>query len=165
MQAGHVVLPPSVLKVFDCAADAGVVVPAAASRWAVHWSQNPEVSVYNTLFEFCRNATSHFSMMVHSSYNHVRIWTLQTMSVVDLESNGAPSAEQTRSRVSYMRVPYFLGTQDFTHRACDKVVDLQIVDVEYLNEQNVLVTVLAVRPKDYEVRAGSTVGARTHRYY
>ena len=96
------------------AAGAGVVVRAAASRWAVHWAQNPEVSVYNTLFEYCRNATPHFRMTVHSSYNRARVWTLQTMRAVDLESNGAPSAEQTRSRVSYMRVPYFLGPQDFT---------------------------------------------------
>ena len=165
MQAGRVVLPPAVLQVFGGAADAGVVVPAAASRWAVHWAQNPEVSVYNTLFEFCRNATPHFSMTVHSSYNRARVWTLQTMRAVDLESNGAPSAEQTRSRVSYMRVPYFLGKHDFTERACDKVVGLQIVGVEYLNEQNVLVTVLAARPKDYDARAGRIVGARTHRYY
>jgi hypothetical protein len=165
MYEGKVVLPPAVLKVFGGAADAGVVVPAAASRWAVHWAQNPEVSVYNTLFEFCRNATPQFRLTVHSSYNRARVWTLQTMRAVDLEPEGAPSAEQTRSRVSYMRVPYFLGENDYRETACDKVVGLQIVGVEYLNEQNVLVTVLAARPRDYDARTGRIVGARTHRYY
>ncbi len=48
-----------------------------------------------------------------------------------------------------MRVPYFLAENDYKETACDKVVGLRIVGVEYLNEQNVLVTVLAARPKDY----------------
>jgi len=165
MQAGRVVLPAAVREVFGGVADAGVVLPAAASRWAVHWAQNPEVALYNELFEFCRNATPHFSMTVHSSYNRARVWTLQTMRAVDLEQEGAPSEEQTRSRASYMRVPYFLGPQDFNERACDRVVGLLIVGVEYLNEQNVLVTVLAARPRDYDARTGRVDGARAHRYY
>jgi len=114
MQAGRVVLPAAVREVFGGVADAGVVLPAAASRWAVHWAQNPEVALYNELFEFCRNATPHFSMTVHSSYNRARVWTLQTMRAVDLEQEGAPSEEQTRSRASYMRVPYFLGRRTST---------------------------------------------------
>jgi len=165
MQEGKVVLPAAVRQVFGGATDAGVVLPAAASRWAVHWAQNPEVAVYNSLFEFCRNATPHFSLTVHSSYNRARVWTMQTMRAVDLEDDGAPSPQQTRSRVSYMRVPYFLGKQDFTERACDRVVGLQIVGVEHLNEQNVLVTVLAARPRDYNPLTGQVDGARTHRYY
>ncbi len=149
-------------EVFGGVADAGVVLPAAGSRWAVHWAQNPEVALYNQLFEFCRNATPHFSITVHSSYNRSRVCTLQTIRAVDLEQEGAPSAEQTRSRVSYMRVPYFLGPQDFNERACDRVVGLQIVGVEYLNEQNVLVTVLAAWPRDYDTRTGHTTArART----
>ena len=165
MQEGKVVLPAAVRQVFGGAADAGVVLPAAASRWAVHWAQNPQVAVYNSLFEFCRNATPHFSLTVHSSYNRARVWTMQTMRSVDVEQDGAPSEEQTRSRVSYMRVPYFLGKQEFTERACDRVVGLQIVGVEHLNEENVLVTVLAARPRDYNPLTGKVDGARTHRYY
>jgi hypothetical protein len=85
--------------------------------------------------------------------------------VRDVEEDGAPSAEQTASRVSYMLVPYFLGKQEFTERACDRVVGLQIVVVEYLNEQNVLVTVLAARPRDYNPLTGKVDGAHAHRYY
>lgn len=165
MQAGQVVLPSAVRAVHGDVADAGIVLPAAASRWAVHWAQNPEVAVYNNLFEYCRNATPQFSLTVHSSYNRARVWTLQTMRAVDLELEGTPSEQQTRSRVSYMRVPYFLGKQDFNERACGKVVGLQVVGVEYLNEQNVLVTVLAARPRDYNPRTGKVDGPRTHRYY
>jgi hypothetical protein len=64
-----------------------------------------------------------------------------------------------------MRVPYFLGEDDFNERACDKVVGLQVVGVEYLNDYNVLVTVLAARPRDYNPHTGKVDGPRTHRYY
>ena len=165
MQEGKVVLPPAVRVVHRGAVDAGVVVPAAASRWAVHWAQNPEVSVYNSLFEFCRNATPSFSFAVHSSYSRARVWTLQTMRAVDLEEEGSPSTEQIKSRISYMTVPYFLGKDDFSNKACDKVVGLQIVGVEFLNDQNVLVTVLAARPQDYNPSTGRIEGSRIHRYY
>jgi hypothetical protein len=93
------------------------------------------------------------------------MWMMQTMITVDMEQDGASSEEQQRSRVSYMRVPYFLGENDYKETACDKVVGLRIVCVEYLNEQNVLVTVLDARPRDYNASAGTVDGARTHRYY
>jgi hypothetical protein len=165
MQAGRVVLPPGVQRIAASVADAGVVVPAAASRWAVHWAQNPDVAVYNTLFEFCRNNTPSFSFVVHSSYSRARVWTVQTMRAVDLEQQGAPSEAQTRTRVSFMRIPDFLDRRDFNDRACDRVVGLQVVGVEYLNEQNVLVTVLAARPRHYDPLTGSVDGMRSHRYY
>ncbi len=129
------------------------------------WAQNPEVAVYKSLFEFCRNATPSFSFAVHSSYSRARVWTLQTMRAVDLEEEGLPSTEQIKSWISYMTVPYFLGKDDFSNKACDKVVGLQIVGVEFLNDQNVLVTVLAARPKDYNPSTGRIEGSRIHRYY
>jgi hypothetical protein len=54
---------------------------------------------------------------------------------VDLELDGAPSEEETHSRVLYdtrLCVPYFLGENYFKGTACDRVVGLQIVDVELL---------------------------------
>jgi hypothetical protein len=42
------------------------------------------------------------------------------------------------------------------------VVGLQIVGVEFLNEQNVLATVLAARPRDYNPGTGRIEGLRTH---
>jgi hypothetical protein len=75
------------------------------------------------------------------------------------------TTEQIKSLISYMTVPYFLGKDDFSYKACDKVVGLQIVGVEFLNDQNVLVTVLAARPQDYNPSTGRIEGSRIHRYY
>ena len=167
MQAGRVVLPTALREIRSSGvAESGVLPHAAASRWAVHWAENPEISVYNAVFEFCNNRSA-FALMQISSYNRARVWTLQTMRSVDLEREGSPSEEQERSRVSYMRVPDFL---DFAHLAgsedaCERVVGLRVEGVELLNEQNVLVTVAAARPKDYDPVRGAITGPRTHRYY
>jgi hypothetical protein len=53
------------------------------------------------------------------------------------------------------RVNYEAGrSQADAMERCDVVVGLQIVGVEYLNAENVLVTVLAGRPRDYDPLVG-----------
>ena len=43
MQQGRVVLPAPVNEIRGDVHDSTVLLPAAASRWAVHWAQNPEI--------------------------------------------------------------------------------------------------------------------------
>ena len=73
------------------------------------------------------------------------------MRSVDLEAAGSSFAEQVSSRVSYMRVPEFFGDlfreEAAANNNCGVVVGLKIVGVEYINNKNVLVTVLAARPR------------------
>ncbi len=40
------------------------VLPAAASRWAVHWASNPALEVYTAVFDSCRGRAS-FDLLVH----------------------------------------------------------------------------------------------------
>ena len=131
------------------------LLPAAASRWAVHWAANPTLEVYASIFDFCRGVAS-FNYNVHSSFGSALVWTVHTMRSVDLEGAGSPSTEDIKSRVSYMRVPQFFGdffesgeSSSQATKYCDIVLGLKIVGVEYLNPQNILITVLAARPRDY----------------
>ncbi len=76
MADGRVVLPLAFYIVRDAGrpaehTDGGEVaglLPAAASRWAVHWAANPELTVYRALFDFCRDKTR-FDLLVHSSWS------------------------------------------------------------------------------------------------
>ena len=176
MADGRVVLPLAFYIVRDAGrpaehTDGGEVaglLPAAASRWAVHWAANPELTVYSALFDFCRDKTR-FDLLVHSSFGPALVWTLHTMRAVDLEGSGVPSEDEVKSRVSYMRVPEFFG-DFFAEEAtagtyCGVVVGLKIVGVEYVNAENVLLTVLAARPEDYDPYTGAVTGPRTYRYY
>ena len=90
------------------------------------------------------------------------------MRTADLETaDGDP-----RNRVSYMLVPDFFEptfafSGDQNAGMCDAVVNLRVVNLEYLNEQNILVSVLAARPSDYNVDRGDVDehSPKTYRYY
>ena len=169
MSEGHVVLPPSYALVGTSGPlTSSINVPATASQWAIHWAVNPELSIYYAYFQFCRN-TSQFTYEVHSSWGRARVWTLHTMRSVDFELEGTPRTEETKSRVSYMLIPdFFEPGQDLAGRtACNAIVGLRIVGVEYLNQQNILVTVLAGKPEDYDPELGDIVSGKTrhYRYY
>jgi hypothetical protein len=145
MRRGEVVLPPSFVQVGGAGAQAsGFVLPAASSRFAVHFAANPELAVYQAYFDFCTGELAATGFEVSSSYGRARVWTVQTVRAVDLEGAGEPSAAEVASRVSYMRVPDFFDPRE--QRSCDVIVGLRVVAVEYLNAENVLVTVLAGRP-------------------
>jgi len=84
------------------------ILPAAASRWVVHWASNPSLEVYAVLLNFCPGQAG-FNFNVHSSFGPALVWTVHTMRSVDLEGAVSPSAKDTSSRVSYMQVPQFFG--------------------------------------------------------
>lgn len=114
-------------------------LPATVSPQAVHWAANPERSVYGEFFAFCNSGSAAFNFLVHSSYGRARVWTLKF--------GGLDAAPE----VAYMPVPGFF---DGSKLECDAVVNLEIVALEYVDPTNVLVTVLAARPRDYDPQRG-----------
>lgn len=165
MIKGRVVMPRSFMQVGVAGAQSeDLVLPAASSRFAVHFAMNPELDVFQGYFEFCNGGMAMTAFEVESSYGRARVWTVQTMRAVDMEMKGAPSESEVASRVSYMRIPDFFEPEG-KKGACDVIVGLRIVSVEYLNAENVLVTVLAGRPSDYDPLLGDLVGPRHYRYY
>ena len=168
MKKGEVVLPPSFAQIGSAGAQASrESVPAASSRFAVHFAANPELGVLQAYFDFCNSGTAVLAPIIASSYGRARVWTVQTTRAVDLEGEGEPNEAEVASRVSYMRIPDFIEvrSQADAIERCDVIVGLRIVGVEYLNAQNVLVTVLAGRPRDYDPLVGDLTGPRHYRYY
>ena len=164
MLRGSFVEPFGFAQVGGAGAQGALVVrPAASSRFAVHFAANPELAVYQAWFDFCNGDAAVFAFLVDSSFGRARVWTVQTMRAVDLEQPGEPSEAEVASRVSYMRVPDFF--EPASRKECDVIVGLRIVAVEYLNAENILVTVLAGRPRDYDPLLGDLRGPRHYRYY
>lgn len=165
MMRGSVVPPRGFMQVGVAGVQAeDSVLPAASSRFAVHFAMNPELDVFTGYFDFCNGDAATTAFEVTSSYGRARVWTVQTMRAVDLEGGGAPTESEVASRVSYMRIPDFFEPGR-NRRSCDVIVGLRIVGVEFLNSENVLVTVLAGRPSDYDPRLGDLRGPRHYRYY
>lgn len=134
-------------------------IAATQSEWALHWASNPATEVYSAYFEFCRG-TGAFDVIVDSAYGFARVWTLKTTRAADLLGNAPPQA----SSVAYMRVPGFFNGTDTD---CDAVVNLKVVGVEYVNQHNVLVSVLAGKVRDFDTTIQDLVpeAARVYNYY
>ena len=138
-------------------------MPAAQSEWAVHWASNPATEVWQAVFERCRapaGTFQGFAIIVSSAYSRARVWTAKTTRAVDLTGIGDKQA----GAVAYMRVPGFF---DGVNVSCSSVMNLRIVGVEYVNMDNVLVSVLAGRIEDYDASTNDLVpgAARVYNYY
>lgn len=144
LKAGRVLLPKSY------AVDAAPR-PAVASRWAVHWAVNTELSVLDGYVHSCQGASS-TGFVVTSSIDQVRIWTLKTTRAVFAMGVETPSSDSSDSGVSYFVIPE--GVASGT--ACHAVVNFEVDSMEFLDDSNVLVTTkassLAEWPKRYEYR-------------
>lgn len=136
-------------------------LPAASSEWAVHWAANPPNEVYQAYFEFCSKGIATTTLLVHSSYSRARVWTLRTMREADMA--GAASGT---SPVAYMLVPNWFEARE-ERPACDEVVALKVTAVEFLDANNILVTVLEARPQDWDVLMNDVCSTcpRRFKYY
>ena len=56
-----------------------IEAPAALSQWGVHWAVNPENSIFEAQFEWCRSGARKSGAIVLSSYSKARIWTMKTV--------------------------------------------------------------------------------------
>lgn len=144
-------------------------IPAINSRWAIHWAINPEIGVLNGIVNFCRSGEATTTVIVESSWGPARVWTMKTMRAVDF---AMPTQDTTTNdnnnnnddavySTSYMVVPGFIDAKSFD---CKIVTNLKIVDLEYLNSENILVTVLMGRPVDIDPVTGDVCDTCVKQY-
>ena len=135
MLAGTIVLPPP-----DRLARQ-ISQPVAVSEWGVHWAVNPDTTVLGNYLDLC-NAQGGFGVTLNDAYAPARVWTLKAFRA---STSGASSSEES-SLVSYMSVPDWLNRDN----DCRQEVNIQVTDLEFLNSENILVTVLRASPMNYD---------------
>lgn len=138
-------------------------LPAVSSEWGVHWAANPPNEVYQAFFDFCSQGVAVTALMVHSSYSRARVWTLRTMREHDMTSSGSDPT----SPVAYMLIPNWFSAEDAHPERCMQLSALKVTAVEYINAENVLVTVLEARPQDWRVFANDVCDTcpRVYKHY
>lgn len=138
---GEIVLPPADRL------DPMVSTPTAVSEWGVHWAVNPDNSVLADYLAACRGEIK-FAVGLEDAYGPARVWTLKATRahLYDVDAS-------TERMVSYMQIPDWL--QPSSAASCDQEVNLKVVDLEFINDENILVTVLRAAPKDYDWYSGS----------
>jgi len=128
---------------------------AVSSEWAVHWAVNPENAVFASVLEFCSTRRVGLTITVTSSYSKPRVWSLKTVraSLVNPSLRDANLRADELGLFSYMVVPYWVAfdVQVFDESMCDRKANFKIVDLEYINARNVLVTTLYTTMRNYRL--------------
>jgi len=120
---------------------------AAASEWAVHWTATPSSGKCALIYDFCAQTSGH--ALVTMEAHRPRLWTLRTMRHTD--ALGKPFTEEALA--SYMLIPDWFSCShaDFRHESqCQAMYNMKVTGLEYMNADNLLLTVLAARPSDWD---------------
>ena len=134
---------------------------ATASEWAVHWTATPSSAHCALVMDFCAHTTRDESLMYAA--HRARIWTLRT--VRHTNGLGMPFSEEALA--SYMIIPdwFSCSIADFLEKTqCSRMYNMKVTGLEYINADNLLLTVLAAMPGDWDWRAERVVAGRPFQY-
>jgi hypothetical protein len=133
---------------------------AASSEWAVHWTATPSTGVCAAILDFCaETAGDSLTLEMHRP----RVWTLRTVRHTD--SLGKAYTDETLS--AYMLIPdWFSCTKaDFREQSqCSRFYNMKVTGLEYMNSENLLLTVLAAMPGDWDWEAEHVKADRPFEY-
>lgn len=139
---GQIVLP----NAYNLAATNTFV--SAVSEWGIHWADNPEPSQWQVQFEACTSTPLSGADQVTGKG---RVWTLRPVRREDGDTQGL---------VSFMTIPDWVTAST----SCEEMVHVQIADIEFMNADNILVTVLKVAPKDFDPMRGTVRDGASYQY-
>lgn len=124
--------------------------PSTVSEFGVHWAVNPQSSVLSTKYQNCANNIPTSGIEITSSYSKARVWTLRPVRASSADTTRSESGEHT-GLVSYMVVPNWMNEDT----PCSEMVNQRVVDLEYINSENILITVYRAAPEHYNWETGS----------
>ena len=137
-------------------------IAAVNSRNYVFYASNPNADALGAYFQYCSDISnpdkiSKFGILLKSSYSRIRIYRVSAYRRCAPYSCGA-------DLVSFAELQGFSG--NFV-RACDEVFNASVQSMEYLNEDNIAVTVQAAHVRSYDERRGTfqSGGNTTSRTY
>jgi len=128
--------------------------PTTVSEFGVHWAVNPAASALKNKYEDCAADVPTGGVDTVSSYGKARVWTLRPVRKSSATSAGSGGL------VSYMVIPNFMRVDT----NCNEIVNQRVVDLEYINAENILVTVYRAAPKDYDYKTGNVYEGRFFEY-
>jgi len=128
-------------------------IVSTASRNYVFYASNPDMEVFSAYFEYCsRPANSDtlgkFGLLIKSSYSPIRIYRVSAYRRCGAYSCGP-------DLVKSQTIPGFI--EDFS-RKCDQNFTVQVSALEYLNEENIAVTLLVSSVNQFISETGTWKG-------
>ena len=121
-------------------------IVAVSSRNYVFYASNPDVSVFGAYLEYCSerkrglDVLGRFGMMIASSYGPIRIYRVSAYRRCSTYTCGS-------DLVSYAPIEGLVNDYD---KSCNKTFNVGVTALEYLNEDNIAVTVQVSGVGDYQ---------------
>jgi hypothetical protein len=134
------------------------VYVSAVSEWAVHWVSTPDLVNCAIFFEVCSGREAG-GISVEDEL--ARLWSVYTV-----RSTNDLGEVCTESRTtSYMVIPQFFKCSQANQ--CNSVVNMKVTGLEYMNEENLLLSVLATSAENWDWRTNDVIagGKFEYRYY
>jgi len=134
------------------------VYVSAVSEWAVHWVSTPDLANCAILFEVCAGRSAG-GLSVEDE--KARLWSVYTVR----STNELGEAFTESKMTSYMVIPQFFKCSQANQ--CNSVVNMKVTGLEYMNEENLLLTVLATSAENWDWRTNDVIegGQFEYRYY
>jgi hypothetical protein len=131
---------------------------SAVSEWAVHWVSTPDLGNCAIFFEVCAGRAAG-GLSVEDQF--ARLWSVYTVR----NTNDLGEVFTESRTTSYMVIPNFFKCSQSNQ--CNSVVNMKVTGLEYMNEENLLLTVLATSAENWDWEAKDVMpGAEfEYRYY
>lgn len=131
---------------------------SAVSEWAVHWVSTPDLGNCAVFFEVCAGRSAG-GLSVEDQL--ARLWSVYTVR----NTNDLGEVFTESRTTSYMVIPNFFKCSQSNQ--CNSVVNMKVTGLEYMNEENLLLTVLATSAENWDWEAKDVMpGAEfEYRYY
>lgn len=131
---------------------------SAVSEWAVHWVSTPDLGNCAIFFEVCAGRAAG-GLSVEDQL--ARLWSVYTVR----NTNDLGEVFTESRTTSYMVIPNFFKCSQSNQ--CNSVVNMKVTGLEYMNEENLLLTVLATSAENWDWEAKDVMpGAEfEYRYY
>lgn len=118
---------------------------AAVSEWAVHWVAAPDLNRCSVVFDYCAGTTGG---LLTYNLHRPRLWTIRTVHSTD--EFGKVDAT-INSYASFMVIPDWFRCELSQNEQCQRIANMKVTALEYMNPDNLLLTVMAASPAHWDV--------------
>ena len=124
-------------------ADPSTHNPAVMTKWGVVYAANPSYQMYSEFFRMCEEKAPVMQLSIDSSHGPTRLFRVNAFEYDD------PGGVRAVSTGGVVEVPDGFDMANLGLDTCGKMYNVRATSMEYLNDQNIAVTVLRASPRSF----------------
>jgi hypothetical protein len=129
---------------YDASVNAHVL--GATTQRYLFWVTNPVLEPFYAFSKWCKNRnktdTNTLQFSVTSSYGGIRLWRINPYIYCPTDPNTGKQQCPEQQAVSTVQVSLMDFNGEFEEKMCDEKLDVMAVDMDYINEDNLALTMI-----------------------